>query len=258
MKPKRIFSAREHNHLLKYGFDISDSQKYGDTPVEYVTGWAEFMDREFKVNQSTLIPRIETEDLVTLVINTVKSTFLSERRLVIADIGTGSGCIGLSLYLDLYKKFPKLEVFLSDTSSLAIAVCKENKKRLVPSPQLSAIKVLQSDLLLDYPDSVEIDIIVANLPYIPQQRLTSLDTSVIDFEPISALDGKDNKGLYYVNKLVEQAEKLVHRPFAIYQEIDEYVHKEDLVETKTYSSSIVKDSLGKTRFALFEKKELLK
>lgn len=255
-KTNRHLSAYESNHLLKYGFKIDQPEQYGTQPVEYVTGFAEFMDRDFRVNKHTLIPRVETELLVDKVEFYCKKNFNSKKTLTLADIGTGSGCIGISLWLSLHTHFPQLLIYLSDINPGALKIADQNKEAHIPQLFHPKIHLLESDLLLDFPDSASIDIIVANLPYIPTNRLPELDKTVLEHEPPLALAGGSNKGLNLIYELILQAEKLVSRPRVIFLEIDEYVEQKDLPKTKHYQATIHKDQFDKNRFAIYELKNL--
>lgn len=250
---KRNLTPYEANQLLRHGFSLSEIDKHGNKPVEYVTGFAEFMERDFEVSPDTLIPRLETEELVNYAINYSLRQFRPDQSLVIADVGCGSGCIGITTFLELLPLRPRIQVYVSDISTSALEITRHNVNRLVLPENQPQFKLVQSDLLLDYPDLSQIHIIVANLPYIPSQRITHLDDSVKEFEPHSALDGGTNKGLNYVNQLVNQAETLVYQPELIIQEIDEFVRLKDLYRSNLYTPKLKTDTFGKVRFAIWNK-----
>jgi release factor glutamine methyltransferase len=115
---KRQFSPYEQNQLRKFGISVSDALKHGDMPVEYITGHVEFYGRDFLVNQSVLIPRIETEELAKLAIELSasfpSSFFLRPSSFLLADVGTGSGVLGFTLYLEMIILGKVLTVFRSD------------------------------------------------------------------------------------------------------------------------------------------------
>lgn len=245
---KRQLSAYEQNHLLKHGFDPLQIEVHGNKPVEYITGKADFFDREFSVSQATLIPRIETELLIERVVTFVKHTYKSDQKITIADVGCGSGAIGLTLWLELHSYFPHLQIVLSDISAQALAIATKNLEVLIAEKNRSSFRILTSDLLLDYPDSVEMNVLVANLPYIPTDRISGLDLSVRSYEPLSALDGQDPKGLKLVNNVIKQAEKWIVRPDGIFLEIDEFVQRKDIYQSKYYTINMVNDIFEKTRF----------
>lgn len=247
---KRNWLPYELNHLVKHGYSITDLERFGDQPVEYITGSAEFYGREFIVNQHTLIPRIETEELVDLVTNDLRQIQTRRKaKLTVADIGTGSGCLGLSVFLELKDDLSQINLAMTDMSEKALAVAKENIQALVPIEDQARLKTFQSDLLIDLPDSIEIDILVANLPYISDEYMTRLDPAVSEYEPSSALAGGGNKGLGLINQLLQQVNSLVHRPQSIWLELDEYVELNDLFVPKSYLASLKKDTQEKVRFA---------
>ncbi len=194
-------------------------------PEEYKTGFAKFYGRTFFVNRNVLIPRLETEQIVTI----AKQLVLSNDLRKIADAGTGSGCLGITLKLEL----PNCEVSLIDISEIALKVAKINAKRLNAS-----VKIIKHDLL----DSEKYDLVVANLPYIPHQRIANLDPSVRDFEPRLALDG-GIRGLEIIYKFLDSPQLVNVRYLVL--EIDD-THR--LADFKKYEN----------RFVLQLKKDLFK
>lgn len=145
------------------------ARRYAGEPIQYIRGRAEFYGREFVVDDRVLIPRPETELLVEATLDRAPNG----ARVV--DVGTGSGCIALTLALER----SDLRVIGVDKSLRALAVAKRNRERLNASARLAA-----SDLL----ESVrQADVIVSNPPYIPEADVETLATEVRDFEPRIAL-----------------------------------------------------------------------
>jgi len=241
----RIWFAAEKNHLLKHGFNLDNLDQYADTPVEYITGKAEFLGHTFKVNSDVLIPRVDTEELVRLAKQDVKENFAINDLLKIVDVGTGSGVIGISLALEL-AEFSHLEICLADVSSPALAVCQQNVNTFELKEK---VKVRQSDLLSKIPAIEKFFMIVANLPYIPAQFMTDLPLSVADYEPMLALDGGCD-GLELVRKLVKQATEHLLKGGIIWLEVDERVEitAESLALPKNWKFEIQNDQFGKQRF----------
>ena len=161
-------------------------------PLPYITGKAYFYGLQFKVDHSVLIPRPETERLVELALNTIEQY---KSHVLIADIGTGSGCIALSLA----ENTEKATIIASDKSFPALEVAKENALRLGLK---NRVNFIAADLLFGI--TAQFDIICANLPYIPQKTLEKL--RVRKWEPLPALNGGDS-GLLYINKLIRHCEK---------------------------------------------------
>jgi release factor glutamine methyltransferase len=161
-------------------------------PLPYITGKAYFYGLQFKVDQSVLIPRPETECLVDTALEIIEQ---HKSNVLLADIGTGSGCIALSLA----KNTEKATIIASDRSFPALEVAKENALRLGLTDRM---KFIAADLLFGI--TARFDIICANLPYIPQKTLKKL--RVRKWEPLPALNGGDS-GLIYINKLIRHCEQ---------------------------------------------------
>jgi release factor glutamine methyltransferase len=168
-------------------------------PDEYRTGRAVFCGREFTVNPDVLIPRRETEEIIPLALDFCHPG----KRYVIADVGTGSGCMGITLALELARGKTGFRLYLSDISRKALALARRNARYLIPASLYPSIVFLRSNLLADYPVHLLFDLVLANLPYIPSRRFPSLPPSVKDFEPRLALDGGE-RGLRLINRLLQE------------------------------------------------------
>lgn len=269
---KRQLSPREQTHLARFGVNIQslDLDKIGEKPVEYITGKAEFYNRVFQINNKVLIPRIETEELVDLIlknIKEIKDTKLKSNNkvrklknnppLLIADIGCGSGAIGITLGLELQKLNIKAEVFLSDVSKEAVKVAKDNEKLLNIKKDYKQNKVnftfLISDLLKNYPKDKKFSILIANLPYIPEERVDYLDSSVKDYEPHLALKGGE-KGLSFIYQFLDQAINYLSSKGLVFLEIDHTHTKQDFIQYKDrFKIKLFKDEYGQNRFVRLEK-----
>ncbi len=148
-------------------------------PVQYVVGGCEFMSLWFEVNSSTLIPRADTEILVESVINTVKN----RDKLNIFEIGTGSGCIAVSLAHYL----PKAKVMSADISAEALDTAEKNADRLGVGDRC---KFTECNIMKEFPEFDNLpDIVVSNPPYIPHNDIDGLEDKVKLHEPLTALDG---------------------------------------------------------------------
>lgn len=240
---KRTFSAYERNHLLRSGFD-PDTLTDEEMPVEYLTGKVTFYQLEFRVSPAVLIPRVETEELVELVIETCHQK-TSENSLVIADVGTGSGAIGLSLATHLQAQAIPFHLYLSDISPEALHMAKANYQQLTPQ---IPVTFLESDLLTSYPNHLTFDVMIANLPYIPTSRLSQLDVSVRDFEPWLALDG-GTQGVEIIHTFLSQAKPRLKPTGEIWLEVDE-THTPELIDPQSeFEVTMFTDMLGNNRFA---------
>lgn len=169
-------------------------------PIAYILGYKYFDGLKFKVNKHVLIPRPETEALIEATRRVDQPVGL------ILDIGTGSGCIAISLA----NKFPNSQIIASDISKYALNIAKKNAR----AHNVKNIKFIKSNLLKNI-DEKNIDIIIANLPYVS----TDWKNESIKYEPKSALySGK--LGLNHYFKLLDQIKKLDFHPKQILLEID--------------------------------------
>lgn len=165
-------------------------------PLPYVIGHWEFYGLDFILTPDVLIPRPETELIVDRAIAWLQRN--PHRRRAI-DIGTGCGCIGISIA----KNIPDVHMILSDISEAAPKVAKQNCDK---HGLLDRVEIRYSDLLSKIPGPYTLDLICANLPYIPTQTLSSL--SVAKSEPRTALDG-GKSGLKLIKRLLKQAKGIL-------------------------------------------------
>lgn len=167
-------------------------------PVAYLTGFREFMSLEIAVGPEVLIPRPETELLVEIILNDMRP-FTGQPR--IADVGTGSGAIAVSLAYYL----PEAKVWAVDISPAALKVAEQNARKHGVAPRLA---FLEGDLLTALPEDLNggLDWVAANLPYIPCGEIPHLQPEVALYEPRLALDGGPD-GLEIYRRLIPQAWK---------------------------------------------------
>nr|WP_294934348.1 peptide chain release factor N(5)-glutamine methyltransferase [uncultured Flavobacterium sp.] len=185
-------------------------------PIQYILGETEFFGLPFYVNENTLIPRPETEELVDWIINETKVES-RKSKVRILDIGTGTGCIAIALA----KNLPGAEVFALDVSEKALAVAKKNAKR----NNVDVIFLQQS--ILDTEDLHEtFDIIVSNPPYVRNLEKEEIKKNVLDFEPHLALFVEDTDALLFYRKITELAVKNLAESGQLYFEINQYLGKE--------------------------------
>jgi release factor glutamine methyltransferase len=186
-------------------------------PLPYILGSWEFFGRTFQVTPDVLIPRPETEDLVELALEHARHL---ESPLIV-DVGTGSGCIAISLAAEL----PTATVLGIDLSMAALRVAHQNARHLGQS----RVRFLQSDLLTSF--SAQFDLICANLPYIPSQTLTTLPVS--RWEPRLALDG-GKTGLEAIQRLLNQAQSRLAPNGVILLETETTLGNKTLVAAQEY------------------------
>ncbi|MDG1277040.1 MAG: peptide chain release factor N(5)-glutamine methyltransferase [Algoriphagus sp.] len=212
-----------------------DRLKKGE-PIQYILGKAPFYGYEFLVNSSTLIPRNETEELVHLILKENKLPGLK-----VLDIGTGTGCIPITLALEL----DQAEVYGLDISEKALEVARKNAK-LLHAP----VTFLKCNILEELPHVEELDILVSNPPYIPEKGKAEMHRNVLDFEPGLALFVPDEDPLLFYRTIAEKGKKLLKPRSKLYFEIHEEFGTEvlSLLEEKGYSERrLLKDLNGKDR-----------
>jgi len=156
-------------------------------PIQYIIGHSEFYGRRFNVNHHVLIPRPETETII----NTSIDALSKKNNPVIIDIGTGSGCIGITLALEI----PHSKVFAIDISEEALSIAKKNAELY----NLKNIEFIKMNFLSEDINH-KVDLLVSNPPYIPQKEISSLMRDVKEYEPMMALTDNSN-GLVFYKKL---------------------------------------------------------
>lgn len=227
-------------------YDAGVKQLLRGKPLQYVTGSAWFLGREFYVNESVLIPRPETEELVQWMLEQIPNSNLPQADQIpkIFDVGTGSGCIAVSLKLAL----PGVNVSACDISGEALAVARENAKRLSAN-----INLMQLDFLDDEERNKlgGYDVIVSNPPYIPAEEKARLHTNVRDNEPALALFVPDNDALVFYRAIAKFGKGHLNVGGRIYCELDA-AHAEECKELFEHSGykqvEIKKDIHGNWRF----------
>lgn len=194
MKPLQLylnFERKFSSDELQRFEEILQRRCCGE-PLLYITQEVEFYGCRLKLTPAVLIPRLETELLVDLIVCELKESQNQPRA--VWDLCTGSGCIGIAIK----KKLPHLQVTLSDKSVEALKIAEKNAE-----DNLVKIAILQGDLLAPYA-GLEADLIVCNPPYISEAEYLELDREVRDFEPKSALVA-DEDGLQFYKRLAEEA-----------------------------------------------------
>ncbi len=242
----RVLTPYEKNYLTKNNFDLNSPKLQTDIPVEYLVGKAEFRGLDFFVSKDTLIPRIETEQLVDLALENITKNYSPNQEVILADLCTGSGCIGISLALELIKKNYSFHLYFSDISKDALKVAQKNYQHFLPK-YLSKATFIVSDLFDNYPINTRLDLVISNPPYIPSNRIKTLDKSVKDYEPVLALDGGED-GLILVNKIIENLPKIQNKKVNALIEIDEEHSLKDIKKSEGLNPSLIKDFFGKNRF----------
>jgi release factor glutamine methyltransferase len=209
-------------------------------PVQYIVGTAWFMGLPFKVTPDTLIPRPETEELVEWMIRDLQEQ--GNPPLSVLEIGTGSGCIPISLKI----KAPGLLVQSIDISGGAVEVARENAQKLN-----AAIEITQMDFLNPTNRTLlkPVDLIVSNPPYIKENERASMHLNVLNYEPAGALFVPDNDALIFYQAIRTYSETGLKPMGSIYLEINEQLGNEvlELFNDSVFQAVLKKDMQGKDR-----------
>ncbi|UZD21287.1 peptide chain release factor N(5)-glutamine methyltransferase [Algoriphagus halophytocola] len=233
-----LYQQVDENTLPTGLYQDFERLKTGE-PIQYIMGKGPFYGREFKVSPATLIPRNETEELVHLII---KENIKSGLRIM--DIGTGTGCIPISLALEMNSPV----VFGVDVSLEALAIANQNAGALGAKVSFS-----KCDILSEIPAEDELDILVSNPPYIPHKEKAEMHKNVLDYEPELALFVSDEDPLVFYREIAVKGRRLLKSGGCLYFEINEKYGAEvaELMRKLGYSEvSVLKDLNGKDRIAL--------
>lgn len=168
-------------------------------PIQYVIGAAEFYGRVFKVEPVVLIPRPETEELVAQVLKTCTQAFAPDRTIHIYDIGTGSGCIPITLALELAQLRRKAQVVGTDISPAALVVAKGNAKNLQAKVQFIQQDIFAAPARISQP----LELLISNPPYVPISEQAEMEARVKDFEPNLALFVPNDDPLQFYRQIAQ-------------------------------------------------------
>ena len=249
---ERVCDIQPHQFLLCKDKELSEKEKSEIhniverltkyEPIQYIFGKTDFYGFKFEVNPSVLIPRPETEELVELIVH----DYPQKKELDILDVGTGSGCIAITLK----KLLNKSQVYALDISEEALKTAKRNAVR-----NRAIITFFQKDILTPSKtaDSIEeeFDIIVSNPPYIMEKEKASMEANVLDYEPSLALFVPDDNPLLYYHRITMFAEQKLKKKGYIYFEINSQLGEQTvnmlrLMEFKNVE--LIQDLSGKDRF----------
>ncbi|MCA0133065.1 peptide chain release factor N(5)-glutamine methyltransferase [Winogradskyella alexanderae] len=215
IQPELTLSKQETDFFLK----ALEALKLQE-PIQYILGETEFYGLTFKVNKNVLIPRQETEELVDLIIKS--SEIKRKQALRVLDIGTGSGCIAISLA----KHIPSATVFALDISKQALDVAKENAKINEVEIQFVCADILDENNRYSRFEGLEFDIIVSNPPYVRLSEKSEIMPNVLEHEPHLALFVRDKDPLIFYRAITDFAKKKLKPKGQLYFEINQYLGKE--------------------------------
>ena len=230
LQPDLAFSESE----LKIWSSILEQLKK-EIPIQYILGVTHFYGLEFEVNSAVLIPRPETEELVDWIVQKLKIKN-QKSKIKILDIGTGSGCIAITLA----KNLPNAQVFALDVSEQALATAKTNAEK--NQVQLSFIhqSILETEDL-----GQQFDVIVSNPPYVRELEKLEIKKNVLENEPHLALFVEDNDALIFYRKIAQLAQKNLNSEGQLYFEINQYLGQEmlDLLREMGFKNSELRQDI---------------
>ena len=223
--------AIDESIAILNALDLLKQQK----PIQYIIGETEFYGLPFKVNESVLIPRPETEELVEHVVKQVDHG----KQIKILDIGTGSGCIAISLA----KNLPKAIVYALDVSKKALEVAKHNAELNSVDIEFIEADILNTEIIQD----LKFDIIVSNPPYVREQEKIKMKANVLENEPHLALFVKDENPLVFYEAITRFAVSNLIEKGALYFEINEYLGNDmiDLLNDNNFKDIELKQDIFK-------------
>jgi len=233
--------------------DLKCFQQYSNQlltgkPIQYVFGEAWFAGMRLQVNEHTLIPRPETEELVNLCASWATANRINDAPLKILEVGTGSGCIAIALQ----KKLPGAQITAVDISSEAIDVATTNA-----IANNTAIKCITLDFLDEtcWPGLGSYDIVISNPPYIADIEKESMAKHVLDFEPHTALFVANNNPLIFYTALSNFGNKYLNKAGAIFVEINQALglQTQDVFVQNNYKTVLKKDLFENDRMIVATK-----
>jgi len=230
----------QKNELLPIE-DLKRLEKYSNElltgkPVQYVLGQAWFAELCLTVNEHTLIPRPETEELVNLCASWAATNKIQDAPLQILEVGTGSGCIAIALQ----QKMPAAIITAIDISAEAIEVATINAAKYNAPIQFKTFDFLDE---ANWPELGSFDIIISNPPYIADIEKESMAKHVLDFEPHTALFVTNNNPLIFYSALANFGNKYLQNNGALFVEINQAlgIQTKDVFEQKNYTTLLKKD-----------------
>lgn len=208
LHPDLIFSADE---IMVWNSLLESLKK--EIPIQYILGKTNFYGLDFELNENVLIPRPETEELVEWILESQKSKVKSQKPKIL-DIGTGSGCIAISLA----KNLSDASVFAIDVSEKALATAKKNAAINEVNVTFIEKNILETEDL-----EQQFDIIVSNPPYVRNLEKEEIKKNVLEHEPHLALFVEDNDALIFYRKIAALAQKNLSPNGQLYFEINQYL-----------------------------------
>ena len=250
-----LFNLKRIDISLNPDFEVSEtdlekwktiiSELKTEKPIQYITGEAWFYGYRFEVNENTLIPRPETEELVEWIVESTKHE-AGSLKLNILDIGTGSGCIPISLK----KEIPNAGVFTIDVSEKALEMARKNALDHAVEVNFMLKNILETDSLVG-----KYDVIVSNPPYVRNLEKQEIKKNVLAYEPHLALFVEDSDALLFYRKIAQLALTSLTPNGKLFFEINQYLGKETvaLLENLGFKNiELRKDFVGNDRMICCE------
>lgn len=219
--------------LLRWESVLAELKK--EKPIQYILGETEFYGLPFLVNENTLIPRPETEELVEWILESTKYE-IQNTKLKILDIGTGSGCIAVALA----KNLSTASVSAIDVSEKALNTAKKNAEI-----NAVAVNFMFKNILETHDLNEQFDLIVSNPPYVRNLEKAEIKPNVLAYEPHLALFVEDNDALLFYRKIAQLAKKNLTENGRLYFEINQYLGKETflLLEELGFKEIVLKKDI---------------
>ncbi|PRX49671.1 peptide chain release factor N(5)-glutamine methyltransferase [Salegentibacter salegens] len=224
----------DENQVEKLDLALARLKKH--EPIQHIIGETEFFGLTFKVDKNVLVPRPETEELIEWILE----DFSEEEALKILDIGTGSGCIAISLA----KNLPEAKISAIDISEEALKIAAQNSE--INKVQLDFI---QQDILQLENLKENYEIIVSNPPYVRELEKKEMHRNVLDYEPETALYVKDGNPLIFYEKIMKLAKTALNPGGKLYFEINQYLAEETekMMQKQGFKTELRKDLFGNFR-----------
>jgi release factor glutamine methyltransferase len=220
---RHFFGLGPAERVVEQHLPFSEKQKHtlenviaqlkNQVPLQYITGLASFYGLDFMVNESVLIPRPETEELVQWVLDTVNNEFEGlSAKFSLLDVGTGSGCLAIALASNL----PGASVSACDVSESALKLASENANK-----NNVAVNFFTCDVLNDDPAISDLDLVISNPPYIRESEKPLMQANVLNYEPASALFVSDDDPLVFYRTIARKAQAWLKPGGWLFFEINE-------------------------------------
>lgn len=239
LKQELLYPELRIDELQHATFEEAVNKLLKGMPIQYVTGIARFDDLVLHVDESVLIPRPETEGLV----NHALKGFPHDRPLRVWDVGTGSGCVAIAVA----KRLPQAKVLAFDIDEHALNTARHNA-----ALNQVDVELVRDDVLAPTSEQWRhpVDLVISNPPYVREQERSTMESTVLDFEPHIALFVPDDDPLRFYRQILHLSMPQLSHDGAVWFEINEAMGKEmlQLCQSMNLKGTLYVDFAGKTRF----------